>query len=82
MPGDALPAGSKRRLLLRRSGLTFGALPSLATDDVGDLTGCDDIDGMTDQEQVERTDRAWAGLAETACAMKTSSSTETDGRKK
>jgi hypothetical protein len=22
------------------------------------LTGCDDIDGMTDQEQVERTDRA------------------------
>ena len=23
--------------------------------------GCDDIDGMTDQEQVERTDRAWAG---------------------
>ncbi|PZV35016.1 hypothetical protein B5V02_28465 [Mesorhizobium kowhaii] len=49
---------------------------------IGDLTGCDDIDGRTDQEQVERTDRARAGPAETACAMKTSSSTETDGRKK
>src|SRR6188768_2503891 len=36
-----------------------------------------------DQEHIERADRELTGPAETACAMKTSSSiTETDGRKK